>query len=215
MKNKSSLTPIEEYISSYAPEFTFTQTETYDYEVLGVKVHVDVYEFSDERDHREKAHVLLSKNGLTCEFDCIESNRYDNMFCPVTLNGKTFLCHRKTLYGFSLLDPDSFVEYEYFPEKVMRGEESFIISSAVSFGDIIIFEGCYWAAPYIAFAYDHKNNKFLDLSEEYGFFSSDSVEVADELLLIDTFNDKDESLKIRIEYKELCRCILEKVKFYF
>jgi len=206
---------VEKYISSYATGYTFTQTDTYNYEILGVNVHVDVYEFSDERNHREKAHVLLSKNGLTLEFDCIESNRYEDMFCPVMLNGKSFLCYRKTLYGFSLLDPDSFEEYEYFPEKVMHGEESFIIASAVSFGEIIIFEGCYWAAPYTAFAYDHKNNKFLDLSEEYGFSSLDSVEISDSLLLINASDRNDESLRIRIEYKELCRRILEKGKCDF
>ena len=76
------------------------------------------------------------------------------------------------------------MEYEYFPEKVLRGEESFIITEARNLGKLLIFDGCYWACPYGLFAYDHESRRFFPLSEEFGLIYDVEATINDGILTV-------------------------------
>lgn len=175
---------INKYIAEYSEDFKYEFSESLTYEICGISVKVDVWEYNSNYNYREKAHVLLEKGDLKYECECIDRHGWDNMFYPLNINGKSYLCFRKTLYGFTFLDSETLVEeYDFFPEKVLGGEESFIIVDAKMLGDIIIFDGCYWACPYACIAYDHRAGVFVNLSEEYGITDDEAVIYDDVLVL--------------------------------
>ena len=166
---------INKYIEAYSDNFIFEPTESYSYEICGISVKIDVWEYNSNAEYREKAYIRLEKGDLKYECECIDRHPWDDMFYPLNLNGKTYLCFRKTLYGFTFLDAETLVEeYDCFPEKVIDGDESFIIVDAKMLGDIIIFDGCYWAYPYSCVAYDHRSGFFVNLSLEYGIGNTHS-----------------------------------------
>jgi hypothetical protein len=133
---------------------------------------VTLYEYDTESEHRDRAEILLEKDGLRYECEGIERPRWD--FFPVTVDGRPCILFSKTLYGFTLLDAETLTEItDFFPEKVMNGEESFIITHAGSFGEYLIFEGCYWGCDYIYAAYEPATRRFVDLSQAYGILPGD------------------------------------------
>lgn len=173
---------LQAHIAAYMAVFPFTNTERDVFEVCGITVTVDSYEYSDLRNHREAAHLVLEKGGHRYECDCIDRHRWD--FYPVTVEGKPYLLFSKTLYGFTLLDPETLTEaYDYFPEKVLEGEESFIITHAQTFGKYLIFDGCYWGCPYEFCAYHHATKRLVSLTQAYGIQAGDhTAEVAGDTL---------------------------------
>lgn len=175
---------INKYMAEYSEDFKYEFSESLTYEICGISVKVDVWEYNSDAEYREKAHISLEKGDLKYECECIDRHEWDNMFYPLNMNGKTYLCFRKTLYGFTLLDTETLVEeYDFFPESVLGGEESFIIVDAKILGDIIIFYGCYWACPYACIAYDNRAGVFVNLSDEYGI-ADDEVVIKDDVLVL-------------------------------
>lgn len=175
---------INKYMAEYSEDFKYEFSESLMYEICGISVNVDVWEYNGDAGYREKAYVLLEKGNLKYECECIDRHEWDNMFYPLNMNGTSYLCFRKTLYGFTLLDTETLVEeYDFFPECVLGGEESFIIVDAKMFGDIIIFYGCYWACPYACIAYDHLAGVFVNLSDEYGVADDETV-IKDDVLVL-------------------------------
>lgn len=175
---------INKYIAEYSEDFKYEFSESLNYEICGIIAKVDVWEYNSNYNHREKAHVLLEKGDLKYECDCFDRHRWDNMFYPLNMNGNAYLLFRKTLYGFTLLNTDTLTETcDYFPEIVLNGEESFIIVDAKMLGNVIIFDGCYWACPYACVAYDPQAKLFVNLSEEYGIADDETIINEDILVL--------------------------------
>ena len=175
---------INKYMAMYSEDFKYEFSESLNYEICGIIVKVDVWEYNGNYNHREKAFVMLEKGDLKYECECIDRHNWDNMFYPLNINGKAYLCFRKTIYGFTLLNIDTLTEaYNYFPEKVIDGEESFIIVDAKMLGEIIIFDGCYWACPYACIAYDHRAGAFVNLLDEYGITDDETIIKGDTLIL--------------------------------
>ncbi len=185
---------IDQYISKCCEDFVLHHSEHIATCVFDVEINVDVFAYSDRSDRREKAHVTFKKGCLTYECDLCDEHDYENGFYPIVLNGYRFICFRKTLYGFTLLNADTLaVEFEYFPENVLKGEESFIIVDVKQIGDILIFEGCYWACPYECFAFDYNKKLFLNVSKMCDVFSLDKTTVKDsELTIYGTNEDNSE-----------------------
>lgn len=181
---------IKKYMDDYSEDFLYEHSECCSYEICGISAKIDVWEYDNGREYREKAHVLLEKGSLKYECECIDRHDWANMFYPIIISGKAYLCFRKTLYGFSFIDVESLTEeYEFFPEKVIRWEESFIICDAKMLGDIIIFDGCYWACPYSCVAYDYRSGLFVNLSLEYGIGATDiESEIREDVLIIHGMN---------------------------
>lgn len=171
-----------DYLTQYKANCSFTETEREQTEVCGVRITVTLYEYDTETEHRDRAEILMEKDGLRYGCEGIERTHWD--FFPVTVDGRSYILFSKTLYGFTLIDPDTLTEaYDYFPEKVYDGEESFIITDAKTFGRYLIFEGCYWGCPYEFSVYDHQSKKLADLLDRYKTFNGESRIEGDRLIL--------------------------------
>ena len=163
---------LQRYIDLYKEGADFTYFETARSHVWGTEITVTVSDDDHPRRYRVIAHILLEKNGFRYECEGVDRNRWD--FFPVTVDGRPCILFSKTLYGFTLLDAADLTEItDFFPVKVMNGEESFIITHAGSFGRYLIFEGCYWGCDYIYAAYEPATRCFADLSRAYGVLPGD------------------------------------------
>ena len=169
---------INQYIREYSEDFVFDLSGHISKRVFDVEIEIDIFEHNTQNDYREKAHVIFKKGDCTYACDCCDEHDYENDFYPVVLNGQRFICFRKTLYGFTLINVDTLsIEYEYFPEPVIGGEESFIITEVKQLDHLLIFEGCYWACPYECFAFDCDQKLFLNISKNYDLYSLDKTEL--------------------------------------
>lgn len=173
---------IKEYISEYERDFDFVFDQHISLVIFGVEIEVDVFAYNDQSNHSEKAHVTMKRGDLTYACDFCDTHNYEKDFYPVTLNGQQFICFRKTLYGFTLVDADTLTEeYEYFPQSVIAGGESFIITDVKQLDGLLIFEGCYWACPDECFAFDYEKKLFLNLSKIYDIVSLDEKNSAKQI----------------------------------
>ncbi len=179
---------IDKYILEYSENFVFNFSEHISKNIFDVEIEIDIFEYSTQHSYMEKAHVILKKGNLTYECDFCDEHNYENDFYPIILNGQRFICFRKTLYGFTLINIDTLsVEYEYFPKHVTHGEESFIITEVKQLDNLLIFEGCYWACPYECFAFDYDQKLFLNISKKCDLYSLDKTELqGDNLVLCGT-----------------------------
>ncbi len=206
---------LEQYISDYLGDSIFTPDEVYELEIGGIRVRVESFEYDGEPWCKEKARVTMKKGGLSYEFTTIDRHNWPKAFYPVTIDGTHYLCFRKTLYGFTLLNTETFEDFDFFPEKVLGGEESYIIVDAVSFGNFIVFDGCYWGAPYVFYVYDHQNKRFLDLYETLGLYSHGDVSgatVQENVLLLKCENQDFDPVTLTLTYEELTHLLNEKGK---
>ena len=157
---------IDKHIFEYTKNFVFNFVEHLSERIFDVEIDIDIFEYKDQRNYREKAHVTFKKGDLIYQCDFCESHDYKNGFYPIIFDGQRFICFRKTLYGFTFINADTLsVQYEYFPESVIHGDESFIITDVKQLDNLLIFEGCYWAYPYECFAFDYKTKMFLNVSK--------------------------------------------------
>lgn len=183
---------IEKYIRMYEEDFIFEYSTHISGKILDIEIEIDVYEYNDQYNHREKAQVTLKKGDLKYECEFCDRHKYADGFYPIMLNGQQFICFSKTIYGFVFMNADTLtVEYEYFPQCVVEEgesfEESFIIVDVKQLGDIFIFKGCYWAAPYESFAFDYSKKLFLNLSQYFGPCHSGKTAIkGDELIMYGT-----------------------------
>lgn len=96
---------------------------------------------------------------------CNEERGY-RLPCFYTENGEDFALFRRDLYGYTILNLNTLAEYNYFPDKIFKGEEAFIICEAYPFRDILLLCGCYWAGPYHCRLLDAKTFRTYNLSED-------------------------------------------------
>lgn len=195
---------IDKYILEYAKDFVFVHSEHISKCVFDVEIDVDVLEHNAQYNHREKAHVTLKKGNLTYECDFCDEHNYESDFYPVILNGQRFICFRKTLYGFTLINADTLcTAYEYFPKCVIEGGESFIITDVKQLDNLLIFEGCYWACPYECFVFDYETKLFLNASKIYDVVSLDKTIVQNDELIIYGTDEKDFEKQITVSKQDI------------
>lgn len=207
---------IDEYIQSYKDGFIFYHSEHKSYEICGIKVEVDVMKYEDKRNSRRKANVALQKDNLKYECECVDYHDWMNIFSCVTLYERTFLNFRKTLYGFTLLHTDTLLEeYEYFPEGVLNHQESFIIANAKSYGNLIIFDGCYWDGPDAVYVFDYKHKRFLNLSEEFGITWVNTSKIENDILILSGTDVNDEKIEAKVNEDEIYQLLNEKGRLDF
>ena len=194
----------EKYILDYTADFVFGFSEHISKCIFDVEIKMDIFEYTAQQSHREKAHVIFTKGNLSYECDFCDQHDYENDFYPITLNGQRFICFRKTLYGFTLLNADTLsVEFEYFPECVLDGEESFIVVDVKQLDNLLIFEGCYWACPYECFAFDYEKKIFLNVSEMCGLTSSEETATQDNKLILYGTDQKDANVQCAVSAEDL------------
>ena len=207
---------IEKYILEYSEGFNFNFSKHLSQRVFDVEIDVDIFEYNDQYNCREKAHAIFKKGDLMYECDFCDKHNYESDFYPVTLNGQRFICFRKTLYGFTMLNADTLeVELEYFPEGVLDGEESFIVVDVKQLDNILIFDGCYWACPYECFAFDYDRKLFLNISKKYDLYSLDKTELQDNNLVLYGTDENDLEKQIVVSKQDIFIGITEYGKTYF
>lgn len=195
---------INKYILDYSEDFVFDFSQHIEKRVFDTEIEIDIFEYSTQNSHREKAHAIFTKGNLRYECDFCDQHDYENDFYPITLNGQRFLCFRKTLYGFTLLNADTLsVEFEYFPECVLDSEESFIVVNVKQFNHLLIFEGCYWACPYECFAFDYDKKLFLNVSEMCGLTSLEETAIQDNKLILYGTDPKDADVQRVVSAEDL------------
>lgn len=159
------MNPTKRYIEEYKRGFFFEFSERILTGAFDVKIELLALESRSSNCYRECAKVTFKNAEREYRCELCDYHDYNTDFFPVILKGKRLILFRKTLYGFTLLDADSLVEvYEYFPEGVFDGKESFIITDARQFGELLVFEGCYWGCQYEHFVFDLDKGLFLPLS---------------------------------------------------
>ena len=194
----------DRYILEYSENYVFNFSEHISKNIFDVEIEIDIFEYITQHSYREKAHVMLKKGNLTYECDFCDEHDYENDFYPIILNGQRFICFRKTLYGFTLINVDTLsVEYEYFPEPVTRGEESFIITEVRQLDNLLIFEGCYWACPYECFAFDYDQKLFLNISKKCDLYSLDKTELQGNNLVLCGTDENDLEQQIIISKQDI------------
>ena len=181
-------------------------------EICGIQIVIDVMVYFDGYNRRQKADVVLKKGEHLYACECVDIHNWDRLFCAITLNNAKYLCFRKTLYGFTLLNADTLVEeYDYFPEKVINKEESFIFGDAASLGNILIFDGCYWADAYVYFAYDCSQKLFLNLSDEFCVYAGNGgIHAEEDKLILTGENEASDYAEVTITREELSCLLKEK-----
>lgn len=196
---------LKKYISDYLDGAVFTPETKISQEICGVKVNIQPYIAEpSKKGNLEKADLTFEKNGLKYECVCIDQHHWDNSLFPLKINGKDYLCFRKTLYGFTLLNAETLTEeYDYFPEAVVTGDESFIIADAKSFSDLVIFYGCYWACPYGCYAYDHSQKRFVCISLESVIYDSDPPEIIGDKLVLKCVTKDGAEKEISLSEKDI------------
>lgn len=198
----------DDYVSQYVSAVPFGLAEVIEQEIGDIHVKIMVMEYHDGRcySYYEKAHVVLTKGERKYECFCIDEHQWDDLFSFLQLDGKQYLCFRKTLYGFTLIDAETLAEaYDYFPSQVLEGHESFIIFNAWGYRNFIVFNGCWWACPEVYYIYDYRNKKVLDVFNVFSVFSHNGeVSIENDELVLDCTDDDDRIVKLRLGYQELC-----------
>lgn len=210
------MNPIDKYILEYTNDFVFTFVEHLSKRIFDVEIDIDIFEYEDKHTHREKAHVTFKKGELIYQCDFCDSHDYENGFYPIVFADQHFICFRKTLYGFTFLNADTLtVEYEYFPEAVTRGEESFIITDVKHLDNFLIFEGCYWACPYECFVLDYKTKLFLNVSKMCDILSLNKIVLQDNGLTVYGNDETDSEKFVAVSKQEIIQGINEHGKTDF
>lgn len=205
------VTVVNKYICLYLEGLSFEFVQHISREICGVSIEMDIWEHDDAGNYREKANVVFRKDGLKYTCTCVDTHNWEDCFYSITYHGIEYICFRKTLYGFTLLNAATLEEeFDYFPTEVLEGQESYIVVDAKSFADLIVFDGCYWAGPYVYYTYDHEKKRFLDLSEAYDFTSENKMEVMGDALVLTGTNQDDEVVKLSLTKEKIYHLLDEK-----
>lgn len=209
---------MENYIKKYCDGFDFWRIGTLKKSISGIEIVIDIYEswkeIHDTMNYREKAHITMKKGELSYECVLYDENNYGHPFFNVTIKEKPCFLFRKTLYGFTLLDLDTLTEvYEYVPLNVKNRKESFIISDVKQLGKLLVFDGCYWAAPYECYVYDYDKKLFANVSTALGITSLEKTEIKEDMLYlsgdVSDGDNKCKNVRKQISLPELNRLIEE------
>ena len=200
----------EQYIVKRSEGLTFDFLRHIAMKVLEIDIDIDVFEYKNGNIRAEKAHVTFKKDSLKYECDFCESHNYEMCFFPVTIHGGAFICFRKALYGFVLISTATLeVEYEYFPECVFDGRESFVIADVKQIENILLFDGCYWAFPYECFAFDYDKKLFLNISELCGMYDLNEMTVEDNKLILYGVDENEIKNRLTVSIENVKKSFLE------
>ena len=200
---------VEKYIKEYCEGFDFKPYKKHSEKVCDIIIESDISLFFEGINRRTKSHVVFRKDNAV--YECDRVNTENLKISLITVNGKKCLCFSKSLYGFVFLNIDNLqVEFEYFPENVFNNEESFIVVEARNLGNLIIFDGCYWACPYGIYAYDYVNKRFFNLTGEYGLVYDVEGNILDGILTITGRSDHNKHIEVSLSEQDVQKLIDKK-----
>lgn len=194
----------QEYINSYINNNKFYLQETIETKIYDLTCITKVYDINKRNRSLKTAELSIIRNNIEVYKTTIVDDHYwENYIYPITIDNKKYLFFRKTLYGFTILDINSFQEENYFPEEVYQDEEAYIITDVIQFKDILIFDGCFWGSQYFNIVYDLKTKKFLDVFQKFKIFS-ENIKILDDYIIINGIEiNSDLQKSYKLHYSEL------------
>jgi len=194
----------KDYINSYLENNKFYLKETIQTNIYDLTCITKVYDIKKRNKSLVNAELTIIKdNTEVYKTTLVDTHNWDNYLYPIIIDNKKYLFFRKSLYGFTILDINSFQEENYFPEEVYQGEEAYIITDVIQFKDILLFDGCFWGSPYFNMIYDLKTKKLFDVFEEFKIFSED-IKILDDYIIINGEEVNSELKKsFKLQYNEL------------
>lgn len=214
MANVYGTKQYEDYLKDYdkfvkeeaKDKFKWTLIDTIIKEYKSYKVQLDIYR---QNYLFEKRATLIECADLKIEKDGIQIYICENMYYHRELlyfynyNGQDYLLFRKNdLYGYTLLNLEKLEEYNYFPSAVLEEKESFIITDAHIFNDILICEGCIWGCPYTCYLLDLKTFKTHCLERDI-YATKDCVQIKDNCAVIVYYDENNNPDTVVYTYEEL------------
>lgn len=208
---------LQDYITAEPGGREFRHMRTDRFTLGEVAVTVEEYEWQKDPapetgvgEYFEKAILTLTRGERTYRCTCSDLHNWDPGVWQLRVQGRDVLCFRKTLYGFTLVDSETLTEvYDFFPEDLPQRQESFIIRGAANLGELIVFEGCYWAAPHTVMVYDHTDRRFYDTWQITGLNVLRSFVEGGDLVIEGMAEQSGEEQVIRIPESELRRRLAE------
>lgn len=189
------LTQYEEWLREQAGdryEWTLDDTIIQSYRAYQAKLEVSLQKYLFEKDI-----TIAWRSVLTIEKNGEQIYRFEPIYEKSRLlyfyryNGRDYLLFRKDLYGYTILDLETLEEHNYFPSAVLEKDESFIITDAHIFRDILICEGCFWGYPYMFYLIDLKT--FHTYGIWRSIFNDNCVTVQDDCVTLVFESDDDDS----------------------
>lgn len=167
--------------------------------VIRISYFIDeTYEYSQYPVHTSQTEVFDSNFNKVGEFRNI--NHSVNFYSIVEhSNEKKYLVFSIDLYGYSIMNLESYHVYNFVPEESFKGEAETFIWTDIYYNkklNILAVDGCYWACPFSTEFFDFSTPEKLPYEK---IFSSYDME---EELNIDTdvtpvrWND-DDSIVLR------------------
>lgn len=101
-------------------------------------------------------------------------------------NGREYFLFKQELYGYSVMDIQSGEVVHYVPQKSFLGGETFIWTNVLYCpnNNLLVVDGCYWAAPYGNEFYDFSDPMKLplplyctteDIANDFGFHTANDI----------------------------------------
>lgn len=192
-----------EYINEYLASGDFQKIGEESYTFNNLKTKIEYFEYnykiSGYDGLKEKTIITITdKTNTKHVYECI-----DTFFTPYEFEYKDtqYLIFRKSLYGYTLLNLTDFTEINYFPSRVLEGDEAFIICEAKILKNLLVLGGCLWGGPYECRILNLDTLEVADISElcNISDIAGEIIVSADALIL------QDESTNdiIKLEYEKL------------
>lgn len=155
------------------------------------------------------ANLKILKNGKEI-YNCKNMGYMRDLLYFYNYNGQDYLLFRKDqIYGYTLFNLETLEEINYFPSAVVDEGDAYIITSAVLFKDILIFDGCFWGGPYCCYLLDLKTYKTYLIAERL----YECFEIKDNCVYIPCYDDDNNRQVITFTYEELTN-LLDKSNSY-
>lgn len=204
----------EDYLKKYdkfirdkaKDKYLWTLTETIIKKYQEYEARLEVYRqnylFEECNTLIERADLVIEKNGKQI-YHCDNMYYHRELLYFYHYNRQNHLLFRKNdLYGYTLLNLETLEEYTYFPDTVINEHESFIITDAHIFQDILICEGCIWACPYTCYLIDLKTHKTFGIWRTL-YNSKACVQIKDDRAVIVYEDEEQNPEPVSYHYEEL------------
>ncbi len=201
MSNAYNTPAYRDYVKNYTEDFPLVERETEAFAIHGLAATMTTLTYEKEivcGTLPDGTPTFCSGSRTTAELTITDRAGIAHTFAltdrplppiPLHIGGRDCILFRRNLYGYTLLDATELAHplLDYFPSAVLDGEEMFIFCYAYPFGDLIVLEGCYWAASYgQVFILDPATGRALDLNTTVGILDvfENTVTATDDTLTL-------------------------------
>ncbi|MDE5592687.1 MAG: hypothetical protein K2I75_02000, partial [Clostridiales bacterium] len=193
----------QEYINEYLASGDFQKIGEENGIFNNLKTKIEYFEYKYKISGcdglKEKTVMTITDKANTKHiYECI-----DTFFTPYEFEykGTQYLIFRKSLYGYTILNLTDFTEKNYFPSRVLEGEEAFIICEAKILKNLLVLGGCLWGGPYECRVLNLDTSQIANISKICNITDVvGEINVPDNALIL---QDENTNNIIKLEYEKL------------